>query len=87
MRVNDEEYLEDKLTKGLPRLAHLRKLIRYYTRRSGAATSAGWAKQDWVFILLLLDLHEALLRSNGNIGRPLITKKITPIKLQVYEAM
>lgn len=50
--------LESKLAKSLPSLSSCKKTIRDNTE--------GWAKQDWAFLLMIIDLHEALYLLQGN---------------------
>jgi hypothetical protein len=74
--------LESKLAEGLPSLSICKKTLKGCRSRGEQ-----WASQDWAFLIMVLDLHEALCQAQGNAKIVRIAQKITPFRLKVYYQM
>ena len=44
-----------------------------------------WAKQDWAFLLLTIDVRETLLVNEGNLSLVRKATRVAPIRLKVHK--
>ena len=73
--------LESKLCHGLPSLSKCKSTLKLFR------TNEEQASQDWAFLLMMLDLHEALCQAQGNSEIQRIKRKVLPLRLKIYKKM
>ena len=66
------------MQKCLPPLSVLKKTLKL---------CEDWAKQDWTFLLQVLDVHETLLKAHGIFSQAKIGIEILVLRLRALETM